>query len=240
MTDIRLRLVSAVDAVSDALAQDIFALNFVPGTKISETALAEQYGVSRNTVREAIAHLLSSGILVKIPNRGIYVKQISAEDVKEIFHLRKLFETEAIQRIGEMGFIPPTLIEALDSLESVDVQNEWATYVSADSRFHLALVEAVGSERLTRMYATIVSEVKLCISQSQELPEEHTDDASDHRAILQCLDAGQVDKAVSFLDKHLDSAVARFEKAFSVRQTRSGRLRVRKEINPHVLRKSPR
>lgn len=215
MKDHQLRLISAVDAVSEALANDIFSLNFAPGTKISETALAEQYGVSRNTVREAIAYLLSSGILVKVPNRGIYVKRISFEDVQEIFRLRKLFEAEAVRRIGERGVIPPMLFDALCRVENVDVLKEWATYVFADSQFHLALVESVGSMRLTRMYGTIASEVKLCISQSQEVLEEHTSDASDHRLLLQCLEAGEVDAAVAVLSKHLDSAVARFEQAFS-------------------------
>lgn len=215
MGENQLRIVSAVEAASDALMQDILACNFEPGTKISETMLAEQYGVSRNTIREAIAYLLNSGVLVKNPNRGIFVKQISLDDVREIFHIRRMFETEAVKRIGEMGFISPTILSALNSIEAVDLEHDWAHYVTTDSRFHQALVDSVGSLRLSRMYGMIVSEVQLCIVQSQTLLKPFTSDAYDHRIIIRHLEEGETELAVASLQKHLDSAVERFERAFA-------------------------
>lgn len=213
-----LRIVSAVDAASRELKKDIFASRFAPGAKISESLLAEQYGVSRNTIREAIAHLLSLGILVKSPNRGTFVKRISLADVREIFQLRKLFEIEAVRRIGETGSIPHLITAALNDLESVDFANDWPQYVAMDSKFHQSLVDAVGSMRLSRMYGSIVAEVQLCIVQSQELLSGFAADAFDHRVILNHLEKGETMEATAFLEKHLDSAVERFEKAFGIRR----------------------
>ena len=213
-----LQIVTAVDAASNALRQDIFASYFTPGIKISESLLAERYGVSRHTIREAIAHLLSSGILTKSPNRGTFVKKISLDDVREIFQLRKLLEVEAVHRIGDMGQIPPDIFTALHNIENVDTAADWPQYVTMDARFHQSLVDAVNSKRLSRMYDIIVAEVQLCIVQSQELLRGFAADAFDHRVIVSNLEAGETAEAAAFLEKHLDSAVERFEKAFARRK----------------------
>lgn len=217
MADVRMNLVSAVDAVSMALSQDIFSLTFAPGTKLTEADLAERYCVSRNTIREAIAHLVNSGILVKVANRGIYIKKITIQDVRELFHLRKLFELEAVSGIGRRGVIPPALSAALIELQKADAHQDWGAFVDADAQFHLCLVEAAGSSRLTRLYQTIASEIKLCIAQSRRLLDDHHENMYDHRVILELLIKKDTEGAANFLARHLDSAVGDFEQVFEPR-----------------------
>ncbi|MEF9975047.1 MAG: GntR family transcriptional regulator, partial [Clostridia bacterium] len=214
MADVRINLVSAVDAVIMALSQDIFSLAFAPGMKLTEADLAERYCVSRNTIRETIAHLVNSGILVKVANRGIYIKKITIQDVRELFHLRKLFELEAVSGIGQRGFIPPTLSAALIELQKADAHQDWGAFVDADAKFHLSLVEAAGSSRLTRLYQTIASEIKLCIAQSRRLLDDHHENMYDHRVIFELLQKNDIEGAANFLARHLDSAVGDFELVF--------------------------
>ena len=95
----QLRTVSTVEAVSTALEEDIYALRYEMGEKIKETDLVLRFNVSRNTIREALAYLTSKGLLEKVTNKGIYVKEIMAADIVEIFHLRQLLEAEAIREI---------------------------------------------------------------------------------------------------------------------------------------------
>ena len=102
MENIPLKTVSTVEAVCSALENDIF-FRFTPGEKMTENTLISRYGVSRNTLREAMSHLVSCGILVKIANRGVFVREITREDVREIFSLRALLEAEAIRLIIENG-----------------------------------------------------------------------------------------------------------------------------------------
>lgn len=220
MNSHRLYVPSTVDAVCDALSSDVFSLFFIPGTKVSETTLAARYGVSRNTIREAISILVQAGILVKVPNRGIYVKLVSFSDVNEIFHLRLMFETEALSRICRAGYVSPQIIEALRRMELSDLYEDWAEYVISDSLFHSAIVNAAGSERLSRMYNTIASEVRLCISQSREILEEQRDGAGDHRLITHYIQEKKEEDAVACLTMHLQHAVNRFEHAFSKRETK--------------------
>lgn len=218
MIGYRISVPSTVDAIYHALSDDIFSLNYPPDQKISETALALRYGVSRNTVREAIAALIQTGILIKVPNRGIFIKKISLDDVHEIFHLRQIFETEAILRISSTGFVLSTILDALWQLEQTDFNNDWAKYVVADSFFHSSLVNAVGSERLSRMYDAIAYETMLCISQSREILET-CEDTDDHHLIIRYLQDGKANEAASVLTRHLKHAVYRFERAFSQRKT---------------------
>ena len=77
-----LKTVSTVEAVSDMLEKDIYTLHYMMGEKIKEVDLVERYNVSRNTLREAMAYLVSKGLLEKVANKGIYVKEIMADDIE--------------------------------------------------------------------------------------------------------------------------------------------------------------
>ena len=66
MSTVRLNTVSTVDAICAMLEDDIYSLHYPPGARISEKDLTNRYGVSRNTVREAIAFFLSNGLLEKV------------------------------------------------------------------------------------------------------------------------------------------------------------------------------
>ncbi|HHW48188.1 MAG TPA: GntR family transcriptional regulator [Clostridiaceae bacterium] len=216
MSNIHSRIVSTVDAVTEALEEDIYSNKFFPGAMITETELTARYGVSRNTVREAIANLINKGILVKVINKGVYVKKVTFSDVKEIFHLRKLFEVKAVSIIGERGTVPDSVIAALNKLKSLDINTEWNSYVAADFGFHTALVDAADSPRLSRLYNTISAEVKLCIYQSRDIMPVLQENYYDHGLIVECLKNKEVDRAMDLISKHIDSAVEHFKEGFEV------------------------
>lgn len=214
MFDIQSRIVSTVDAVSEALEHDIYSSKFGPGESITEFALVQKYGVSRNTVREAIARLVNKGIVEKVVNKGIRIKKITFDDVKEIFQLRKLFEVEAVNTIGKHGNIPDSLIKSLIRIKKLDVKKDWDSYVAADFDFHAALVDAAGSLRLSLLYDTISAEVKLCIYQSRHILATQRENAYDHSLIINHLKNNEVEQAVDIVTKHIDSAVNLFKEGF--------------------------
>lgn len=146
----QLRTVSTVEAVSTALEEDIYALRYEMGEKIKETDLVLRFNVSRNTIREALAYLTSKGLLEKVTNKGIYVKEIMAADIVEIFHLRQLLEAEAIREIIASGEVPQRLHALADAVSERDPEKERIANLNADMAFHEGLVEAAGSKRLTR------------------------------------------------------------------------------------------
>ena len=202
-----LKTVSTVEAVCQALEEDILSFVYEPGEKITEAALTKQYGVSRNTLREAITYLITDGILEKVANKGVYVKKITAEDVREIFRVRRMLELGAVDGILERDTLPEELTAALLRLEASDVNADWKEYVMADFEFHAALVDAAGSRRLSRLYHIIGKEVKLCIYQSWNIVALRDENVYHHRQILDYLKNGGGEKAKAGLAEHLDEAV---------------------------------
>ncbi|MBE6976498.1 MAG: GntR family transcriptional regulator [Ruminococcaceae bacterium] len=210
MGSVQLNLISAVDAVCTALEADILNLRFAPGEKITESELSERYSVSRNTIREAVAHLLAQGLLTKIANKGVYVRKFTAADVQEIFHLRALLELEAIRSIAAANTVPAGLFPLVQELESYDRVDRWDDYVRLDILFHTALVAAANSSRLSRLYDTILTEVKLCIYQTRNYVTIPAGNDASHRQILDALYSREYDTAMQLLVQHIQQVITRY------------------------------
>ena len=215
MSTVRLNTVSTVDAICAMLEDDIYSLHYPPGARISEKDLTNRYGVSRNTVREAIAFFLSNGLLEKVANKGVYVRSVTVESVQEIFHLRELLEGEAIRMILSSGPVPPELFRAAEDVCRIDPAVDWKASINADMAFHKLLVQCSQSERLVRLYESILAEVKLCVYQSYEFivlkyVPVRTENAAQHMSILRAMQAGDLGLALKQLSIHIDSAVNRY------------------------------
>ena len=222
---VQLNTVSTVDAVCEALENDIFHLRFPPGSRITEADLTSRYGVSRNTIREAIAFLLANGLLERIANKGVSVRRISSNELLELFRLRELLEREAMTQIIQAGVIPADLIHYVEELEQVDASVYWDekvidNYVRSDIRFHQQLVAAAGSPRLNRLYDTIIAEVMYCMYLShsripitQENIEKHripTERVDHHRKILEALENEDLELANEVIAKHMKAAFEQY------------------------------
>jgi len=210
MDSVMLNTVSTVDAVRNALESDILSLRFAPGEKVTESEVSTRYGVSRNTVREAIAHLLAQGLLTKIANKGVYVRRFTTEDVQELFHLRALLETEAVNTILSGDRLPTDLYKNVEELESITRRDQWDEYVLSDIRFHRELVAAAGSPRLSKLYDTILTEVKLCIYQTRNYVPVSNHSNATHRSILDAICERKANVALSLLKGHIEHVIKRY------------------------------
>lgn len=210
MNTIQINTVSTVDAVRNALETDILSLHFAPGVKLTEADLSTRYNVSRNTVREAVAHLLAQGLLTKVANKGIFVRKFTVEDVQEIFHLRALLELEAVNTIFATNQTPLHLYPLVENLERINRQPCWDDYVKADIQFHCALVACANSPRLSRLYDTILTEVKLCIYQTRNYVQIPSETQRTHREILNAVCDQQCDVARLLLKEHIEHVIKRY------------------------------
>lgn len=92
------------ELVYRSLRQDLIQQRYQPGEWLQENEIAERLGVSRSPVREALHMLAGDGLLVEIPKRGVYVRELSERDVRENFSLRCLLEVDAIHSLcGGLG-----------------------------------------------------------------------------------------------------------------------------------------
>lgn len=214
MPETSLKTISTVDAVYNALTNDILSMAFPPGVKITEAALCERYGISRNTLREGVSLLLAHGLLVKVPNKGIFVRKLELSDVQEIFRLRELLEREAVRCIIQSENIPIELVQMVDLIENNCQESNWEQCVEADIQFHSLLVKSANSPRLQRLYDAIFAEVKLCIYQSRFVTQFNPNGATHHRALLAALENGDIQVASAVLSQHIECALGQYQSAF--------------------------
>ncbi|MGH3317393.1 MAG: GntR family transcriptional regulator, partial [Nocardioidaceae bacterium] len=83
---------STVERVTDELRRALFEGELAPGMPLREVALADQIGVSRSTIREALSVLVAEGLVTRVPNRGVAVTTLSREDVRDVLRARAALE----------------------------------------------------------------------------------------------------------------------------------------------------
>lgn len=169
-----LRRFSAVDALVQLLRNGILDGALAPGVTITELEIVETYGVSRPTAKAALRALTAERILRQDPNRSAVVAAPSADDVRDLFRLRIPIELEIVreivtsQAVEHPGFqVSSEAYEAVEDMWRLverDVQPH--EFVAADLRFHKALAQSAGSERLLRCFAELEGELHLSMLQS--------------------------------------------------------------------------
>ncbi|QJU53129.1 GntR family transcriptional regulator [Herbiconiux sp. KACC 21604] len=224
-----LRTVSAVDAVGDDLRRRMFAGELVGGELLKEAVVAGEYAVSRSTAKAAIEKLTAEGLLERSANRSARVPQLTAADVHDIYRTRLRLESSALRELAAARHAPREAAAANARVRAAGVgaaaprdltvahdgeRGSAIASVEPDMRFHAALVEAIGSERLERMYGSLVDEARLCMVQVQGRSLLAVDRIADeHDEILRRLAAGDADGAVEVLTAHLTRASDRLQAA---------------------------
>ncbi len=203
----KLQTVSLVDALSATLRERVLDGLIDPGVGLSENAVAEEYDVSRPTAQTAITLLVQEGLLRREPHKSARVPILSRADVDDLFLVRTPLELGVVALLAGRGSLPAGAGQAIDRLSVVDADAPPSVFVAADLGFHRALVDAVGSPRLSRLYAGLSGEIHLSMTQSRwALGRDRI--AGEHRAILDALEAGDAPAAERMMRQHLEGARA--------------------------------
>lgn len=179
-----------------------------PGTKLAEQALAEQLDVSRNTLREAFGTLIAESIVERVPNRGVFVVKPEAEDVREIYRIRRMIEPAALLW-GELT--EPALAglegivgRAMVALQAGDVPG----MADANQQLHGAVVALTGSRTLSTVMDQTLARMRLVFNRMSDAPDFHTGYAERNRDLVELLRAGRREEAATGLRDYLDTAEA--------------------------------
>jgi DNA-binding GntR family transcriptional regulator len=199
--------IAASEALAVTLRDRILSGDIPPGTRLPELDLAAQYGLARPTVREALQRLVHQGVLQRRPNHSAWVPELTPDAVADIFFARIPLELYTVRVLIERGTDVADAREAVARLQALPDDAHWSQVVDADYGFHVALVSATGSERLSRLYSSMEGEVRLCIAQLR--PAWHTPSAlaEEHREVLEGIVAGSVAEAEERMREHLVKAV---------------------------------
>lgn len=184
--------VSLVDEAYRALREAIRTNVFPPSYRATEAEIAHQLGMSRTPVHAAIIRLREEGLVEVLPRRGVLIRPVSAEDIREIYDVLIAVEGMAAALLAAR---PLTVLEEaaslLDSetaimkqaLENGDLM-KWA---EADERFHDGLTELCGNRRLARIAATVRDQSHRARLSTLHLRPVPTDSAAEHKLITDAI-----------------------------------------------------
>jgi DNA-binding GntR family transcriptional regulator len=200
----RLERLSTAEALAGELRRQILSGSVAPGTRLREVEMAEAFGVSRQTLRAALAELVHDGLLRRAPHRGVWVPALTADELRDVYYLRAVIEAEAASRLAQEPARIESVRGALDRLAALPPDVGWGTMQEAHLAFHRALVDAVGSPRLGRAYHQLWSEASLGLVASRDLPlSAPQGQAESHRALLDAIEQGPPEVASRKAREHL-------------------------------------
>lgn len=193
-------------SVADIIRRAIVGGTLKPGTPIVETALAEQLGVSRAPLREAIQILEADGLVENVPYKGKRVKPLSVREVEELYSLREQFEAFAIRRIVERGTRADRLHLCVEAMFAAAGRSDFAELMQADEAFHRALIELADH----RIMLGLWDNLHLRIRQIMTLRNSANDDlhqvAANHPPILEAIERTDLPLALRLIGEHARSA----------------------------------
>src|SRR5690606_25622514 len=162
-----------------------------PGTQLTEADLAAQFEVSRGPLREAMQRLVQEGLLRSELHRGLFVIDLEAEDVDDIYLARTAVERAAMTQILRSPTLRAAAAERLDEVQRQMAEATDDDALSdADLRFHEVLVEASGSKRLVRMAQTLLIETRMCLAALQRTYPSGEERVQEHRRIVDAVRDG--------------------------------------------------
>jgi DNA-binding GntR family transcriptional regulator len=193
---------STVDRVADELRRALFDGEVESGTALREVALAEAMGVSRSTIREALAVLVTEGLATREPNRGVHVTELDPESVLDVCRARIVLETAGVRRWEDASEEAHQAVrEALTTL----AESGPADFTAKHLEFHLSLVALSESPRLIAAAEGIYAEVRLALAHVDRLRRNYAEQIASHRLLVRLLEQGRIDETVAELERHIEN-----------------------------------
>ncbi|MDQ0635821.1 DNA-binding GntR family transcriptional regulator [Arthrobacter pascens] len=198
--------------IADQLREQIVQGVFRPGEQINESVLASQLHTSRGPVREALQRLSQEGILVSHRNRGVFVLELTAVDIREIYTVREAMESAAADALLDAGQekVEETCQELKSIISDMAKQvavSDWQAIARLDMQFHTAFVAGAGNTRLIRIYQTLAAESRMCILSLAVAYPRIDALVQEHQNLLDLLEAGDREELHKAIDQHMQKAV---------------------------------
>lgn len=207
---------STAERIVEVLRGRITEGYFTPGTRLSEDALAEALGVSRNTLREAFRLLTHERLLEYRLNRGVFVRSLTVEDIVELYRVRTVIESAALAVAGVPRDLA-TIRAATEDGEQAASRADWQAAGTADIRLHQAIVALAGSTRLNDYVGGLFAELRLAFLVCGDPEDLHRPYVQRNRRLLTLLEqddlAGAQRELTDYLQTALEHLVAAMDPA---------------------------
>jgi DNA-binding GntR family transcriptional regulator len=197
------------ERVAGILRQYITEGVFAPGERLSEPAISNALGVSRNTLRESFQLLAHERLAVHELNRGVFVRSLTVADIEDLYVVRRATECGALRRAAELSTSDFSAVEeAVRDGRAAAAAEDWQAVGTASIHFHQALADLAGSERISATMRQVLAETRLFFGLTENSQAFHEPFLDCHEHILDHLRKGRFAEAEATLDRYLRDAEA--------------------------------
>ena len=210
----RLKPVSLYEEVAELLRQRIFKRttgDLEPGSWIDELKLAEEYGISRTPLREALKVLATEGLVTMRVRRGAYVTEVSEQDLSDVYHLMSLLESDAAGVVAKNAteIQLNQLVNLHKGLEAAFLAQPLDTeqFFKINEQFHMALLAIANNRWRDQMVADLRKVMKLNRHNSLLKTGRIAESLAEHRTIMQALTARDPKAVVKAMQAHFKSGL---------------------------------
>lgn len=197
------------DGVYRVLRDAILNGTVPPGGQLREAHIATDLGISRSPLREALTRLEEEGLVVKIPFRGAFVAEVSAQDIAEITSLRRLVEPYAAELSAEAlrGPERARLMQTIEVLHHATRKNDIPTSIDAHLQFHRLFYECSGHGILQSMWSGWETKLRLYLTVDHRSYSDLHEIAVEHEALATLALEGDIDVFGRELARHFQVAL---------------------------------
>jgi DNA-binding GntR family transcriptional regulator len=203
---------SLADQAAEAIRSRIISGEFEFGEALSETALAAKLGVSKTPIREAFLRLKTEGLVDIQPQRGTFVFDMTAQEVRELTELREVLEIAAarfaIRRCAKE--LADALEEAVAAMRDTLKAANPLEYRRIDDAFHRRIIEHAGNGFLLASYESIAFRIQALRNRLSLDPVLNRQSFKEHRTFAALVRAGEVYRASTCLSDHIRATAANF------------------------------
>lgn len=207
--------------LAERIRSEILDGTFPLGAQLHEAELAETYGVSRGPLREAIQRLIQEGLLRSEPHRGVFVPELTDADLTDIYFVRRALEIAALGRVmagPDSADLARRLGAITDLMAAALAAENDRGFAELDLDYHQAIVEAADSPRLSKTYATIQAETRLCLHLIMGGYRGSAALVEEHRMLAGLIAGGDAEAAIDELGRHFGDPVGNLKKAKAKRR----------------------
>ena len=197
--------------IAEQLQKLIHAGKVAPGERLNEAALALRMGTSRGPIREAIRILTGIGLVTAVPNRGVYVRQVSKREMLELYELRALLLGHAAeQAVDHLSALHRREFEQLlAQMDRACERGDGDRYYELNLRFHALVLELGHNARAHQAYDDYVKELHLFRRQHFNAPGSMQRSNVEHRQIFEAIASGSKARARTVAARHVLGGRAR-------------------------------
>lgn len=191
------------------------------GTRLDEQQIAEELGVSRTPLREAISKLVKDGLVEHRPYRGNFVRTFTAKEVFDLYEVRKGLESMAVRLAIPLltDVAVAALREILADIDNALQEGDLEAYGFGDKRFHDSIADLSGNETLITTLARLSGQVQLIRTMANQDQSIVEITAMERPGIVDAMIAGDVANATHLMEEHIElvqrNTIARIEVALS-------------------------